>query len=123
MPFTKRNLELDERRAIRDRLEWFHQQHYRNRQAMNLDADVAPSTASGWFHPEPSVPDTVSLVRIAERKNLNLNWLLLGEGEPLRGVEPDADAWTRLRQTLVAELISHGATAPDAEACVAGAPA
>jgi hypothetical protein len=116
----KRSLSLDERRGIRDRLHQFRLRHYRTRQAMNRDAGVPHNTAAGWFDKNPRTPDTVSLVRIAERKNLNLNWLLLGEGPELRGVDGPSEVWPHLRRTLVAELVSHGASAQDAEALIPG---
>lgn len=115
MPKSKRNLTLQERQSIRDRVRRFRERHYPSRQAMNRDAGVPHATASGWFHTDPAMPDTVSLVRLAERKNLNLNWLLLGKGPELRGIDSADDVWTQLRQTLVAELVSHGAAAEDAE--------
>lgn len=115
MPKTKRNLSETERRAIRDRLADFQNRHYPDREAMNRDAGVPHSTACGWFNPDPAVPDVVSLVRISERKNLSLNWLLLGEGPELRGIEPSAPIWPQLRQTMVAELIGHGALPEEAD--------
>src|SRR6185437_13844834 len=115
MPNAKRNLTGNQRRAISRRLQEFRILRYRTQQAMNREAGVPHTTASGWFRADPALPDTVSLVRLAQTKNLNLNWLLLGEGEPLRGIEHNADVWTQLRQTLVVELVSHGANAADAE--------
>jgi hypothetical protein len=120
MPKRKRNLSRDERRAIRDRLNLFRERHYPNREAMNRDAGVPHATASGWFHTDPAAPDTVSLVRIAARKNLNLNWLLLGEGPELRGIDTNANVWDQLRQTLVAELVNQGATRVEAEEMIPG---
>lgn len=118
---SRRRLPLHERRAIRDRLSQFRMRHYTTRQAMNRDADVPNATAVGWFAPDPHTPDAAALVKLARQKNLNLNWLLLGEGTELRGIESPAEVWPLLRQTLVAELISHGATPEDAELLVPGA--
>lgn len=81
---------------------------------MEEDLEASHSTVAGWFHPDPSTMDTVSLVRLARKKNLNLNWLLLGEGPELRGIS-EGDVWERLRETLVAELVSHGESRAVAE--------
>jgi hypothetical protein len=82
---------------------------------METDVGVAHSTAAAWFHPDPSTPDTVAVVTLALRKNLNLNWLLLGEGPELRAIEGSGDVWRILRQTLVAELVSGGISPDEAD--------
>ncbi len=85
---------------------------------MNDAMGVPHNTAVGWFAPDPRVPDPVWLVSLARSKNLNLNWLLLGEGPELRRVDSSADVWTTLHQTLVEELILHGAPRAEAEQMV-----
>lgn len=108
MPSKTRKLDLTTRRAIRDRLADFVARRYKNRMRMESDAGVAHSTAAAWFNPDPSTPDTVAAVSLARRKNLSLNWLLLGEGPELRGVEGSGDVWRIVRQTMIAELVSLG---------------
>lgn len=115
MPQSPRKLLLSERRAIRDRLTDFVRRHYPSRLKMEADVGASHSTVAGWFHKDPSTPDTLSLVRLAQRKNLDLNWLLLGEGAELRGVAPSPDVWAHLRSVLVSELKSHGVAALVAE--------
>jgi hypothetical protein len=117
MPKTKRSLTAEQEQKISDRLRDFTNKHYPNRNQMNKDVGLAASTTTGWFGVPPTPPDTVSLVRLAEVKNLNLNWLLLGEGTQLRGIQAP-DVWPRLRETLIAELVSHGADAAEAQRVV-----
>jgi len=114
MPNRQRSLPLETAQKISDRLRRFVNDHYPNRNQMNKDVGLPHSTTAGWFGVPPTPPDTVSLVQLAQEKNLNLNWLLLGEGTQLRGIEA-ADVWPRLREMLVAELVSHGATREEAE--------
>jgi hypothetical protein len=115
-----RKLALDTRRSIRDRLAAFVGRHYPSRRHMETDVEIAHSSAASWFNSDPSTPDSVSLVKLAERKHLNLNWLLLGEGPELRGVDAGTDVWRTLRQTLIAEAISHGATREEADSAIPG---
>jgi hypothetical protein len=117
VPNRPRKLPEEQVIAISERLREFVRRHYPNTNQMNKDVDLPPSTTTGWFGIPPSTPDAVSLVKLAEIKNLNLNWLLLGEGTELRGISAP-DVWPRLRQTLVAELISHGAKPAEAEQVV-----
>ena len=112
------SLGLAERRKIRDRLLFFVHRRYANRRLMERDVGVSHSTAVGWFRPNPAPPRTEYLVRLATKKYLNLNWLLLGEGPELRGVDAGSDVWMKLRQSLVAELVSWGASHDDANAIV-----
>lgn len=115
MPKEKRNLTLAERHSIRDRLRHFQKRNYGSRRAMLTNANIPPGTAVAWFADDPTPPDTVSIVRLSEKKNLNLNWLLLGEGPELRGVDPGAKLWHQVRQELIADLVSRGATPNEAE--------
>lgn len=115
MPKEKRTLPLAERLAIRDRLEHFQKRNYRSRRAMLVSAKIPQGTAAAWFSDDPTPPETVSVVRLSEKKNLNLNWLLLGEGPELRGVDREAMLWHQVRQELIADLVSRGATPAEAE--------
>jgi hypothetical protein len=114
MPFTKRRLPQSDRRAIRDRLADFQRRRYDTVVAMANDAGVKHNTVGGWLHPDPATPDTVALVKLAHTKNVNLNWLLLGEGPELRGIDAAGDVWHLIRQALVAELIGQGIARPAA---------
>src|SRR6185503_18311466 len=46
---------------------------------------ISRTTASTWVRRRnPSVPDPVILIQLARKTNINLNWLLTGEGHELQ---------------------------------------
>ena len=107
-----------ERRSIAERFGEFVRERYKTVSEMKRELGVPHNTASGWLRSRPSIPKMEWLIRLARKKNLNLNWLLLGEGPPLR--QPARhNVWSDLRETLVAELIAAGASARDAQRSVA----
>lgn len=74
---------------------------------MEAHIGVGHSTASAWFSKDPTIPDTVWLMRLADRQRLSIDWLLFNEGEMLRAEgSPGRSVWQRLRSTLMAELRS-----------------
>jgi hypothetical protein len=78
---------------------------------------VQARTGKTWARRKtPTVPDVPSLVRFARETNLNLNWLLLGEGPEVRlrdATTPDG----HLLATIEAELrATEGVTEDEARA-------
>jgi len=78
---------------------------------------VQARTGKTWARRKaPTVPDVPSLVRFARETNLNLNWLLLGEGPEVRqrdATTPDG----HLLATIEAELrATEGVTEDEAQA-------
>jgi hypothetical protein len=89
---------------MRDRLDAFIGEHVGTRYRLEQRCPgIGHSTVSGWFKSHPTTPRADNLVELATRVNLNPNWLLLGEGPPLRdGAEPDLLA--RYHDAVVAEV-------------------
>jgi hypothetical protein len=89
---------------IRDRLDHFVDSHVGTRYRLEQRCPgIGHSTVTGWFKTRPTTPRADNLVELATRVNLNPNWLLLGEGPPLRGgAEPDL--LVRYRDAVVAEV-------------------
>lgn len=68
-------------RAIRDRLEQYAKDRWGSWYEFERSCKIPRSTGSGWRHPKtPSVPETVHLVRLARKGDLNPTWLLTGRG-------------------------------------------
>jgi len=65
-------------------------------------------TVNAWFRNPPAMPDVATLHKIARLANWNLNYLLLGEGEPLRGPVPvPIDESALLRRHAEAEILRY----------------
>jgi hypothetical protein len=64
---------------------------------------IGHSTVTGWFKARPTMPSATSIAELAKRANLNPNWLLLGEGPPLRG-GAEGNILERYRDAVVAEV-------------------
>ena len=79
------------------------------RQALGELADAGPSTVTGWLHNiDPTLPDTASVVVMAEAENLNLNWLLMGKGPRLReAILADNTLPARLRAAVVSAMMAN----------------
>jgi transcriptional regulator with XRE-family HTH domain len=69
---------------------------------------VGRTTVTGWLAPKPRSPDPRQLVAIAVSCGVNLNWLLLGQGNQDRG--PD-----RSRRELGEDLVAWLRTQLDAQ--------
>src|SRR5437016_3296236 len=72
-------------KAISRRLKDFAQRRHGSVAALLRRLGVSARTGKSWTkRNDPSVPDVPTLLRFARDANLNLNWLLLGEGPDLR---------------------------------------
>jgi transcriptional regulator with XRE-family HTH domain len=72
-------------RAIAERLKEFMRRRYRTRLNFAERLGVPALTMRAWLRKtNPAIPDTYYLIVLAQETNLNLNWLLLGEGPELR---------------------------------------
>jgi hypothetical protein len=78
---------------------------------------VASSTAWEWLVlKDPVTPSLDYCIKLAKKENLNLNWLLLGEGPRLREVmDPEDSLANRLHAEVVRAMMDKGATADLAE--------
>jgi hypothetical protein len=96
-------------RAISQRLIGFAERRYGSWERFYLTLDFPRTTAGAWRGKSPRVPDPAALLRIARATNLNLNWLLLGEGEELR-IDPPASETEadRVEAVIQAELRQSG---------------
>jgi hypothetical protein len=74
--------------AIRARLHKFVSSVYQGDwKSLWKAAGVDRTTAEGWrrnYRDRPGIPDAVQLIKLARGARISLDWLLLGEGEPLR---------------------------------------
>lgn len=89
MPKTK--VSKDDARAIGERLRDFALRRYESWEEFCRKVGVPRTTGIAWAKKEPSVPEGRSLLELARKTNLNLNWLLLGEGPELREKEATTD--------------------------------
>jgi hypothetical protein len=101
----RQKVPLEEARAIGERLRQFVGERYPNRAAFADMIGVPRTTVTGWFSSPPRTPETPHLLKLAKEANLNLNWLLLGEGPEVR---PEVVPWDKLalrvRDRVQAEL-------------------
>jgi len=71
--------------AICRRLNHFVHQRYGSWAAFEERFGVARTTRIAWSRRKnPAVPEVAQLLRLARETNLNLNWLLLGDGPDVR---------------------------------------
>lgn len=103
----RKRLPVREARSIKSRLADFVREHHPSRLAFENAIGLAHATVTGWFSNPPRTPETPHLVTLAKKANINLNYLLLGEGTVLRenGVQAN-DLAEQLRARVVAELRS-----------------
>jgi hypothetical protein len=117
---AKRPVSAREAAEIRTRLvEWLGE-HYQGKPYRLIKAyGFHPTTARAWFREKNPVPPSVaSLLALAHRDGLSVDWLLTGEGSP--GAQPLP---VQLRDALLAEFAHAtrwprrrlGAYLPDAD--------
>ena len=93
--------------AVRKRLaEYLGKKFGENKSALARHIDVPRPTVMGWLNEQnPHLPTTVHLVAMANKTNLNLNWLLLGTRPSFRGeLVHGGDIRILLRSALLADL-------------------
>ena len=115
MPRTK--LPSRDALAISKRLKEFATRRFQSFAEFLRRLRVQPRTGKSWAkRRSPNVPDVPFLVRFAREANVNLNWLLLGEGTEVRqqkATTPDG----HLLATIEAELrATEGVTEDEAQA-------
>jgi len=109
----RRPLRESDAREIKDRL-LRHTQRWRSRNEWAKGLDLSPSTVTGWFAKTPRAPDPFHLLRMARKRRLSPNWLLLGEGPELLGPEASrAGLESELQRWIRAELESRRQALPD----------
>jgi hypothetical protein len=89
--------------AIAQRLKDFVEGRYKKWEEFRKASGVPRTTADAWRSASPSVPDPLFLLLLARKENLNLNWLLLGEGPQLR-IEESSEPNDQVEATMKAEL-------------------
>ncbi len=90
-------------KGIRDRLKGFARR-YGSWAEFLRRLKVPRTTGIAWSRlGSPGVPEVPILLRLAREANINLNWLLLGEGPELRERQAD-DPAERVKAALEAEL-------------------
>ena len=115
----KRKVEARDAKAISQRLgDFIRRQNQRQDESLGefrIRLDIPRTTWDKWVDKDPSVPEARYLLRLARETNLNLNWLLLGEGPCLREREGKSGK-EQLLAAVEAELrVSEGATAEEAD--------
>jgi len=99
-------------RTIRDRLRAFAGRYGSWAEFLRC-LKVPRTTGIAWSRLErPGVPEVPFLVRLAREANVNLNWLLLGEGPVLRE-RPTDDPAERVKAALEAELRQSEDASPE----------
>lgn len=99
-------------KGIRDRLKAFAGR-YGSWADFLRTLNVPRTTGIAWSRlNRPGVPEVPFLLRLARKANLNLNWLLLGEGPVLRE-RPADDPAERVKAALEAELRQSEDASPE----------
>lgn len=110
----RKSVTAEDARAIRNRLRRLVERQWGTVYKFKESGWAPASTIAKWFAREPRMPELVYLMRLAQKHNWNLNYLLLGEGPMLREESvPAGDLAGRLRARIVAELKSSGASDPE----------
>lgn len=103
----RRSVPMAEARRIRERLREFQQRvlQLSSQAELSKRTGIGRATITSWFRGKPAMPTAPHLIRLARATNISLDWLLLGEGAPLRGAgAPASSVVTGLLDYLEAEL-------------------
>lgn len=79
-----------------------------SRKALERNAELVPSAVSAWLRPDPNkaLPNGQTLVRLAEKTGVSLDWLLFGVGpEKLGATRTHAELGEELGRHLRAEVV------------------
>ncbi|MDP3909653.1 MAG: hypothetical protein Q8Q14_04620 [Gemmatimonadales bacterium] len=99
-------------KSIRDRLKTFAAR-YGSWAEFLRRVNVPRTTGIAWSRlDKPGVPEVPFLLRLSRDANVNLNWLLLGEGPMLRERQTD-DPAERVKAALEAELRQSEDASPE----------
>lgn len=92
--------------AIAARLQDFIQRRYMTAYEFAGATGIGQKTVYRWLRKKGStVPDTATLVALAQATGISLDWLLLGDGPELKGADgPPKEFADQLRATVVAEV-------------------
>ena len=115
-PGSYGKLPLASRQSVARRLTSFLESRGITQAQFERELNLSHATVANWFNlKNPKTPDATSLLRMAERYNLSLDWILAGVGAPLRQTAVDpADVAEAFRAAVIAELRSR-CQATDAE--------
>jgi len=105
-----RKREVGLQQMVRERiLEYIRTHCDDNQSEFSRRVNVPRTTVTGWLSKGgPHTPDVPQLVDFANRVNISLNWLLIGELPILRGApHPEERLPQRLRAAMVALLSSE----------------
>lgn len=104
MPGKRRTISNRDMRAICDRLRDFVQDHYHGWAELERRLHVPKSTHVQWTRKkDPTIPEVPYLLAIAQDSKLSLDWLLFGEGAPLRtrsAITPEGQALAAVESEL-----------------------
>lgn len=109
-------VEETDARAIAMRLKDFAELRYDSWEGFWKEIGFSRTTADSWRGSSPSVPDPRSLLILARKTNINLNWLLLHEGDMLRANRDATTPYGHMLSLLETELrMSEEATDDEAD--------
>lgn len=101
-------------KAIAARLREFAQTREGSWEGFYKKLNISRTTAGSWIHAaRPCVPDPSSLLVLARKANINLNWLLLGEGPELRVDSAGPSPREQLEEIVKAELRQREDASPE----------
>lgn len=87
----RRSVPQADAREIKARLRRFTKDRFSTRAQFENRSGIPHTTVTGWFGEPPRVPDTSHLIAMGKDLNLNINWLLLGEGGQVRHGDPEPE--------------------------------
>lgn len=106
----------DEAGPILRRLRGFLTERFGNLYKATRKLDLNDKTVSGWFR-AGRVPDTATILKLGSMTGLSADYLLWGDGDPLRRARAEPKALgSSLRRKLRAELLADGMSAPAVDA-------